>query len=123
MEDAYARSVTEVLEAFGVDPAKGLTDSQVSEHARIYGRNVLPQEPCGEWKAKQHSGDLEGSAASTPDLQRQLVTVALRSEGSGPVSSSFSYVSPSSADFSDSRARSQEIAERRREGCANETEP
>lgn len=51
MEDAYARSVTEVLEAFGVDPAKGLTDSQVSEHARIYGRNVLPQEPCTPfWK-------------------------------------------------------------------------
>lgn len=51
MEDAYARSVTEVLEAFGVDPAKGLTDSQVAEHARIYGRNALPEEPCTPfWK-------------------------------------------------------------------------
>lgn len=51
MEDAYARSVAEVLEAFRVDPAKGLTDSQVAEHARIYGRNVLPQEPCTPfWK-------------------------------------------------------------------------
>ncbi|KAL1806157.1 hypothetical protein ACET3Z_029225 [Daucus carota] len=44
MEDAYARSATEVLEYFGVDPSKGLTDRQVAEHARIYGRNVLPQE-------------------------------------------------------------------------------
>ncbi|KAM7516976.1 hypothetical protein LguiA_006559 [Lonicera macranthoides] len=44
MEDAFARSASEVLEFFGVDPAKGLSDFQVSEHARIYGRNVLPQE-------------------------------------------------------------------------------
>ncbi|XP_047324737.1 calcium-transporting ATPase 3, endoplasmic reticulum-type [Impatiens glandulifera] len=44
MEDAYARSVSEVLEFFGVDPTKGLTDFQVAEHGRIYGRNVLPQE-------------------------------------------------------------------------------
>lgn len=44
MEDAYARSVSEVLEFFAVDPAKGQTDFQVAEHARIYGRNVLPQE-------------------------------------------------------------------------------
>ncbi|CAL9121634.1 unnamed protein product [Musa textilis] len=44
MNDAYARSVSEVLEAFGVDPTKGLTDFQVAENAKIYGRNVLPQE-------------------------------------------------------------------------------
>lgn len=44
MESAYAKSVTEVLEAFGVDPAKGLTDAQVAEHAKLYDRNVLPQE-------------------------------------------------------------------------------
>ncbi|XP_058222026.1 calcium-transporting ATPase 3, endoplasmic reticulum-type isoform X1 [Rhododendron vialii] len=44
MEDAFARSVSEVLEFFGVDPTKGLADSQVAEHARLYGRNVLPQE-------------------------------------------------------------------------------
>ncbi|XP_029123646.1 calcium-transporting ATPase 3, endoplasmic reticulum-type isoform X2 [Elaeis guineensis] len=44
MENAYAKSVAEVLGAFGVDPAKGLTDAQVVEHAKIYGRNVLPQE-------------------------------------------------------------------------------
>ncbi|XP_031484336.1 calcium-transporting ATPase 3, endoplasmic reticulum-type [Nymphaea colorata] len=44
MDDAYARSIHEVLEAFNVDPAKGLSDLQVAENARIYGRNVLPQE-------------------------------------------------------------------------------
>ncbi|KAL0368930.1 UNVERIFIED_CONTAM: Calcium-transporting ATPase 3, endoplasmic reticulum-type [Sesamum calycinum] len=44
MEDAYARSVSEVLEFFAVDPTKGLTDSQVAEHGRLYGNNVLPQE-------------------------------------------------------------------------------
>ncbi|KAJ0967694.1 hypothetical protein J5N97_024611 [Dioscorea zingiberensis] len=44
MDAAYARSVSEVLEAFGVDPTKGLSDSQVAENAKIYGRNVLPQE-------------------------------------------------------------------------------
>ncbi|KMT03866.1 hypothetical protein BVRB_8g188370 [Beta vulgaris subsp. vulgaris] len=44
MEDAYARSATEVLDFFAVDPAKGLSDSQVADHGRIYGRNVLPQE-------------------------------------------------------------------------------
>ncbi|GLU15955.1 hypothetical protein SLE2022_324060 [Rubroshorea leprosula] len=44
MEDAYARSVTEVLDFFGVDPAKGLTDSQVIQHSRLYGKNVLPEE-------------------------------------------------------------------------------
>ncbi|KAL2895053.1 Calcium-transporting ATPase 3 endoplasmic reticulum-type [Bienertia sinuspersici] len=44
MEDAYARSASEVLDFFAVDPAKGLSDSQVVEYGRIYGRNVLPQE-------------------------------------------------------------------------------
>ncbi|KAI5655174.1 hypothetical protein M9H77_32361 [Catharanthus roseus] len=44
MEDAYARSVAEVLEFFGVDQSKGLSEFQVVEHARLYGRNVLPQE-------------------------------------------------------------------------------
>lgn len=44
MEDAYARSVVEVLDFFGVDRTKGLTDSQVAQHVRIYGKNVLPQE-------------------------------------------------------------------------------
>ncbi|XP_010544013.1 PREDICTED: calcium-transporting ATPase 3, endoplasmic reticulum-type [Tarenaya hassleriana] len=44
MEDAYARSVTEVLDFFGVDPTKGLSDSQVIQHSRLFGKNVLPEE-------------------------------------------------------------------------------
>ncbi|KAB5526586.1 hypothetical protein DKX38_020433 [Salix brachista] len=44
MEDAYARSITEVLDFFRVDPAKGLSDSQVALHAKVYGKNVLPEE-------------------------------------------------------------------------------
>ncbi|CAN4078331.1 unnamed protein product [Withania somnifera] len=44
MEEAYARSVSEVLEFFGVDPTKGLSDLQVTQHTRSYGKNVLPQE-------------------------------------------------------------------------------
>ncbi|XP_078441921.1 endoplasmic reticulum-type calcium-transporting ATPase 3 isoform X1 [Wolffia australiana] len=44
MDDAFARSIPEVLGAFGVDPSKGLNDEQVAENARIYGANVLPQE-------------------------------------------------------------------------------
>ncbi|KAI3460140.1 hypothetical protein Pfo_016803 [Paulownia fortunei] len=44
MEDAYARSVSEVLEFFAVDPTRGLTDFQVAEHGRLHGKNVLPQE-------------------------------------------------------------------------------
>ncbi|XP_068313526.1 calcium-transporting ATPase 3, endoplasmic reticulum-type-like [Pyrus communis] len=51
MEDAYARSVTEVLDFFGVDPKKGLNDSQVVQHARLYGKNVLPEEKRASfWK-------------------------------------------------------------------------
>ncbi|KAM1464196.1 hypothetical protein ACFXTO_043888 [Malus domestica] len=51
MEDAYARSVTEVLDFFGVDPKKGLNDSQVAQHVRLYGKNVLPEEKRASfWK-------------------------------------------------------------------------
>ncbi|GFQ02577.1 calcium-transporting ATPase 3 endoplasmic reticulum-type [Phtheirospermum japonicum] len=42
MEDAYARSVREVLEFFAVDPSRGLTDSLVAEHGRLYGKNGTP---------------------------------------------------------------------------------
>ncbi|VAI02092.1 unnamed protein product [Triticum turgidum subsp. durum] len=44
MEDAYAKSAAEVLQAFGVDRTKGLSDSQVEQHALLHGKNVLPQE-------------------------------------------------------------------------------
>ncbi|KAL3634120.1 Calcium-transporting ATPase 3, endoplasmic reticulum-type [Castilleja foliolosa] len=42
MEDAYARSVREVLDFFSVDPSRGLTDSMVAEHGRLYGKNGTP---------------------------------------------------------------------------------
>ncbi|KAL3363020.1 hypothetical protein AABB24_012360 [Solanum stoloniferum] len=52
-----------------------------------------------EWSAKQFKGDLETSASCTYDLQRKLVQVALASDSSGGVQSSFSFVTPSSAVF------------------------
>ncbi|KAI3440112.1 uncharacterized protein J3R85_003967 [Psidium guajava] len=53
----------------------------------------------GEWTAKQVSGDLEASAASTFELQRKLVQSAYATDSSGGVQSSFSLVTPSSAVF------------------------
>uniref|UniRef100_A0A5B7BX53 Putative 60S acidic ribosomal protein P3 n=1 Tax=Davidia involucrata TaxID=16924 RepID=A0A5B7BX53_DAVIN len=52
-----------------------------------------------DWTAKQLTGDLEASAGSTFELQRKLVQVALCSDSSGGVQSSFSYITPSSAVF------------------------
>ncbi|KAF3794593.1 60S acidic ribosomal protein P3 [Nymphaea thermarum] len=52
-----------------------------------------------EWSAKQLSGGIEASASSTFDLQRRLVQAAFASDSSGPVQSSFSLVTPSSAVF------------------------
>ncbi|XP_061372008.1 calcium-transporting ATPase 3, endoplasmic reticulum-type isoform X1 [Gastrolobium bilobum] len=44
MDDAFARSIPEVLDFFGVDPTKGLSDIQVAQHCRLYGSNVLPED-------------------------------------------------------------------------------
>lgn len=44
MEDAYARSVQEVLAFFHVNPDKGLTDLQVAANRSVHGRNELPPE-------------------------------------------------------------------------------
>ncbi|KAG4391963.1 hypothetical protein GLYMA_04G046700v4 [Glycine max] len=44
MEDAFARSIPEVLDFFGVDPTKGLSDAEVVQHARLYGKNVLAED-------------------------------------------------------------------------------
>ncbi|OWM86975.1 60S acidic ribosomal protein P3-like [Punica granatum] len=52
-----------------------------------------------EWSAKQVNGDLEACAASTFELQRELVQTALSADSSGGVQSSFSMVTPSSAVF------------------------
>ncbi|KGN61159.1 60S acidic ribosomal protein P3-2 [Cucumis sativus] len=53
----------------------------------------------GKWTANQYSGDLEGSADSTYELQRKLVQSALSVDSSGGVQSSFSFITPSSAVF------------------------
>uniref|UniRef100_A0ACD6ACC6 Uncharacterized protein n=2 Tax=Avena sativa TaxID=4498 RepID=A0ACD6ACC6_AVESA len=50
-----------------------------------------------EWTAKQYNGELEGSAASTYDLERQLVSAAYAKDPCGGVQASFTMVSPSSA--------------------------
>ncbi|CAK9264959.1 unnamed protein product [Sphagnum jensenii] len=51
MEDAFARSVSEVLSFFNVDPARGLDDLQVAENRSLYGANVLPvEEGTPFWK-------------------------------------------------------------------------
>ena len=52
-----------------------------------------------EWTAKQHKGELEASAATPYDLQRQLVAAASAADSAGGVQSSFTMVSPSSAIF------------------------
>ena len=39
MEDAYARSTKEVLNFFGVQESKGLSDNQVKAALEKYGRN------------------------------------------------------------------------------------
>ncbi len=53
----------------------------------------------GTWTAKQTGGQssLEDSASNTWELQRKLTNLALTAAGSGVVSSSFSFVTPSSA--------------------------
>eukprot|EP00249_Psilotum_nudum_P003615 c17079_g1_i1 orf=488-859(-) len=55
----------------------------------------------GTWTAKQHAGqsNLQDSASSAFELQRKLNNLALLTAGSGPVSSSFSYVTPTSAVY------------------------
>ncbi|PSS36387.1 60S acidic ribosomal protein like [Actinidia chinensis var. chinensis] len=53
----------------------------------------------GDWCAKQLSGDLEASAASTYELQRKLVQLSLSADSSGGVQTSFSLITPSSAVF------------------------
>ncbi|KAG7020613.1 Calcium-transporting ATPase 3, endoplasmic reticulum-type [Cucurbita argyrosperma subsp. argyrosperma] len=45
MEDAFSRSISEVLGFFGVDPSQGLTDDQVLHHARVYGKNGTFSDP------------------------------------------------------------------------------
>ncbi|EPE09431.1 calcium p-type atpase [Ophiostoma piceae UAMH 11346] len=45
MENAYALPTGTVLAKFAVDPAKGLTKTQVTELRKEHGSNVIPEEP------------------------------------------------------------------------------
>ncbi|XP_031383325.1 60S acidic ribosomal protein P3-like [Punica granatum] len=51
------------------------------------------------WSAKQVSGDLEASAATTYELQRKLVQSAVATDFASAVQSSFSLITPTSAVF------------------------
>ncbi|KAL6207953.1 hypothetical protein ACLB2K_018905 [Fragaria x ananassa] len=77
MEDAYARSATEVLDFFGVDPKRGLSDSQVSEHARLYGRNAwlvgLEQEEEDHQKILRPSDSSEYRSSYTAVTQLRRI--------------------------------------------------
>ncbi|XP_066377610.1 large ribosomal subunit protein P3 [Miscanthus floridulus] len=53
----------------------------------------------GEWTAKQHSGEIEASAATPYALQRALVAAASAADSASGVQSSFSMVTPTSAVF------------------------
>ncbi|CAL5185269.1 unnamed protein product [Lathyrus oleraceus] len=44
MDNAFAKSIPEVLDFFRVDPTKGLADTQVVQHGRLYGTNVLHED-------------------------------------------------------------------------------
>ncbi|KAI5409931.1 hypothetical protein KIW84_055403 [Lathyrus oleraceus] len=44
MDNAFAKSIPEVLDFFRVDPTKGLSDTQVVQHGKLYGTNVLHED-------------------------------------------------------------------------------
>ena len=41
MDDAFFRSTDEVLNYFGTDPKNGLSDQQVKENTKKYGKNGM----------------------------------------------------------------------------------
>lgn len=68
----------------------------------------------GEWTAKQHSGEIEASAATPYELQRRLVASASAADSASGVQSSFSMVTPSSAVF---QVRSPTLIQRLHKMC------
>ncbi|GFY80509.1 60S acidic ribosomal protein family [Actinidia rufa] len=76
----------------------------------------------GDWCAKQLSGDLEAAAASTYELQRRLVQLALSADSSGGVQTSFSLITPSSAVFQPSAAEAPPPEEKKPEKEESEDE-
>lgn len=45
MDDAYARSINEILEYFSISETQGLTSAQVEQAREKYGRNAIAEEP------------------------------------------------------------------------------
>ncbi|KAK4257711.1 hypothetical protein QN277_007268 [Acacia crassicarpa] len=52
-----------------------------------------------EWTGKQLTGDIEASGSSRFEIERKLVQSSLALDSSGPVQSSFSFVTPTSGVF------------------------
>jgi magnesium-transporting ATPase (P-type) len=55
MENAFARSTSEVLKHFGVSETQGLTDAQVQSSREKYGRNGKQKITLRRAKAKKDS--------------------------------------------------------------------
>jgi P-type Ca2+ transporter type 2A len=45
MDDAYSKTVDEVLKNFGTSSKHGLTQAQVKLHVDKYGKNEIPEDP------------------------------------------------------------------------------
>ncbi|KAI0035977.1 Ca-transporting ATPase [Vararia minispora EC-137] len=45
MEAPWTSTQDQLLQLYGVDPAKGLASDQVSKHTELYGKNELPEDP------------------------------------------------------------------------------
>ncbi|KAG7092288.1 hypothetical protein E1B28_008650 [Marasmius oreades] len=45
MEAPWTKAPSEILQHFGVDPARGLTSAQAAKSAELYGKNELPEDP------------------------------------------------------------------------------
>lgn len=54
-EEAYRQAVEEVVEALGIDAARGLSADEARARLERYGRNELPSEPPILWRC-EHSG-------------------------------------------------------------------
>ncbi|KAJ7905322.1 hypothetical protein B0H14DRAFT_2659857 [Mycena olivaceomarginata] len=46
MEAPWSQTPAQVLEHFGVHPERGLSSDQAAQHAQVYGKNELPEDPA-----------------------------------------------------------------------------
>ncbi|KAJ7273542.1 Ca-transporting ATPase [Mycena haematopus] len=45
MEAPWSQTAEQLLDHFGVHPQRGLSSDQAAQHAQVYGKNVLPDDP------------------------------------------------------------------------------